>query len=93
MPSIAVPSSVNSPYQDTIFSTRADYKQSERSQWFLRGSFDLNKTDNDLVHQGALPSTGFATTSHYYSLLLSNQMQFTPTWIGSLVFQAATSIT
>jgi hypothetical protein len=87
--SIAVPSSVSSPYQETLFSTRADFKQSERSQWFLRGSFDLNKTDNDLLHQGALPSTGFATTSHYYSLLLSNQMQFTPTWIGNLVLQAS----
>ncbi len=88
VPSIAVPSSINSPFHDTMFSTRADYKQSDRSQWFLRGSFDLNKTDNDLVHEGALPSTGFATTSHFYSVLLSNQMQFTPTWIGNFVFQA-----
>ena len=88
VPSIAVPSSVDSPFHDTLFSTRLDYKQSDRSQWFLRGSFDLNKTNNDLVHEGALPSTGFATTSHFYSVLLSNQMQFTPTWIGNLVFQA-----
>ena len=87
--SISVPSSVSSPFHDTLFSTRADYKQSDRSQWFLRGAFDLNKTDNDLVHEAALSSTGFTTTSHYYSVLLSNQMEFTPTWIGNFVFQAS----
>jgi hypothetical protein len=87
--SIAVPSSVDSPFHDSLFSTRADYAQSSRSHWFLRGSFDLNKTGNDLVHEGALPSTGFATTSHYYSVLLSNQMELSPEWIGNFVFQAS----
>ncbi|MFI5103428.1 MAG: TonB-dependent receptor domain-containing protein [Terriglobales bacterium] len=89
VPSIAVPSSVDSPFHDTLFSARADYTQSERSHWFLRGSWDLNKTENDLVHEGALPSTGFTTTSHYFSLLLSNQMQFSSAWIGNFVFQAS----
>ena len=66
-----------------------DFNESDRSHWFLRGAFDLNDTKNDLVHEGALPSTGFETTSHYYSLLLSNQMEFTPEWIGNFVFQAS----
>src|SRR5216684_5048362 len=61
---IAVPSSVGTPFHDTIASTRLDYAQSERSRWFLRGALDLNHTENDLVHQGALPSTGFTTDSH-----------------------------
>ncbi|MGZ7106568.1 MAG: outer membrane beta-barrel protein [Candidatus Angelobacter sp.] len=87
--SIAVPTSVSTPFHDSIFSTRLDFNQSDRSHWFLRGAFDLNDTQNDLVHEGALPSTGFRTTSHYYSLLLSNQMQFTPEWIGNFVFQAS----
>jgi Carboxypeptidase regulatory-like domain/TonB dependent receptor len=87
--SIPVPSSVSTPFHDSLFSTRLDFNQSERSHWFLRGAFDLNDTKNDLVHEGALPSTGFTTTSHYYSLLLSNQMEFTPEWIGNFVFQAS----
>jgi hypothetical protein len=87
--SIPVPSSVSTPFHDSIFSTRFDFSQSDRSHWFLRGAFDLNDTTNDLVHEGALASTGFTTTSHYYSLLLSNQMEFTPQWIGNFVFQAS----
>ena len=87
--SIAVPSSVSTPFHDTLFSTRIDYTQSDRSQWFVRGAFDSNKSKNDLVHEGALPSTGFTTSSRYFSLLLSNQFEFTPSWIGNFVFQAS----
>src|SRR6266700_6118048 len=87
--SIPVPTSVSTPFHDTLFSARADFKQSERSNWFVRGAFDLNDTKNDLVHEGALPSTGFTTTSHYFSLLINNQFQMTPTWTGDFVFQAS----
>ena len=87
--SIPVPASVSTPFHDSIFSTRIDFSQSDRSHWFLRGAFDLNDTKNDLVHEGALPSTGFTTISHYFSLLLSNQMEFTPELIGNFVFQAS----
>lgn len=86
--SIPVPSSVSTPFHDTLFSARADYSQSDRSHWFLRGALDRESTKNDLVHEGALPSTGFSTTSNYYSVLLSNQMEFSPAWIGNFVFQA-----
>jgi hypothetical protein len=86
--SIPVPSSVSTPFHDTLFSTRVDFTQSDRSHWFLRGALDRNNTKNDLVHEGALPSTGFTTTSNYYSVLLSNQMEFSPAWIGNFVFQA-----
>src|SRR5215471_8696647 len=87
--SIAVPSSVDTPFHDVLFSSRMDIAQSEHSHWFLRGAFDLNKSKNDLVHEGALPSTGFTTTSHYLSFLLSNQFEFTPAWVGNLVVQAS----
>lgn len=87
--SIAVPTSVGVPFRDTLFSTRLDFTQSEKSHWFARGAFDLNETRNDLVQQGTLPSTGSDTTSHYFSLLLSNQYLFTPTWIGNFTFQAS----
>src|SRR5579864_4883829 len=87
--SIAVPTSAGVPFRDTLFSTRLDFTQSEKSHWFLRGAFDLNKTKNDLVQQTTTPTTGADTTSHYYSVLLSNQYLFTPTWIGSFIFQAS----
>jgi hypothetical protein len=88
--SIAVPGSVGVPFRDTLFSARADFSQSDRSHWFLRGAFDLNHTNNDLLQQGTLPSTGAETTSHYFSLLLNHQYQFTPTWVGDFTFQAST---
>lgn len=87
--SIAVPTSVPVPFRNSLFSTRFDYAQSERSHWFLRGAFDLNNTTNDLLQQGTLPSTGAETTSHYYSVLLSNQYTFNPSWIGNLTLQAS----
>jgi hypothetical protein len=86
--SITVPTSVSVPFRDTLFSSRLDWAQSNRSQWFVRGSFDRNHTQNGLVQQAALPSTGATTTSNYFSVLLSNQFQFTPTWSGTLTFQA-----
>jgi hypothetical protein len=85
--SIAVPSSVNQPFRNSLFTTRLDFAQSEHSHWFLRGAFDLNKTENDLLQQGALPSAGATTNSRYYSLLLNNEFEFTPNWIGNFVFQ------
>ena len=87
--SIAVPSSVDTPFQNTLFSTRLDFAQSARSHWFLRGATDRNNTRNDLVHEGALPSTGFTTTSNYYSVLVSSQFVFSPAWIGNFVYQAS----
>jgi len=84
-----VPSSVPQPYRETLFSTRLDWAQSARSQWFVRGSFDRNHTRNDLLQQGTLPSTGATTTSNYYSILLNQQFQFNPATVGSLTLAAS----
>src|SRR3984893_13939249 len=84
----AVPSSVLAPYRETLFSTRIDWVESARAQWFLRGSLDRNHTENDLLQQGTLPSTGAATRSIYYSVLVNQQFQFTPTTVGSLILSA-----
>jgi hypothetical protein len=84
-----IPTSVEVPFRDTLFSTRVDWTQSARSQWFVRGSLDRNHTRNDLVQQGALPSTGFTTTSNYYNILLNQQFQFTPEWHGSFTAEAS----
>src|SRR3989454_3170101 len=84
-----VPTSVPVPFRDTLFSSRVDWTQSLRSQWFVRGSFDRNHTRDDLLQQGALPSTGATTTSNYYNILLNNQFQFTPSWLGTLTLEAS----
>jgi hypothetical protein len=84
-----IPSSVPQPYRETLFSSRIDWKQSERSQWFVRGSLDRNHTKNDLLQQGALPSTGATTNSNYYNVLLSNQFQFAPATLGVLTLEGS----
>jgi hypothetical protein len=86
--SIPAPQSVGVPFRDTLFTARFDYTQSPKSQWFLRGSLDRNHTENDLVQQATLPSTGAFTRSNYYSVLLDNQYQFSPNWLGNLTLQA-----
>ena len=85
----AIPSSVPVPFRDTLFSARTDWMQSSRSQWFARGSLDRNHTQNDLLQQGALPSTGATGTSNYYNLLVNDQLQFSPSWLGTLTLEAS----
>lgn len=85
----AIPSSVPIPFRDTLFSTRVDWIESSRSQWFARGSLDRNDTRNDLLQQGALPSTGATTTSNYYNVLLNNEFQFSPSWLATLTLEAS----
>jgi Carboxypeptidase regulatory-like domain len=82
-------SSVPQPYRETLFSSRIDWRQSERSQWFVRASLDRNHAQNDLLQQGALPSTGATTSSNYYSVLLSNQLQFAANTLGVLTLEAS----
>jgi len=87
--SIAVPSNVAVPFRDTLFTARLDWAQSANSQWFLRGSLDRNHTQNDLVQQAALPSTGSTTTSNYFNVLLGQQYRFSSNWLGSLTLEAS----
>ena len=87
--SIAVPNSVTVPFRDHLFDSRLDWQQSQQSSWFLRFALDRNHTANDLVHQGALPSTGFTTNSNYYNLLLNNHYNFSSEWLGALVVEAS----
>jgi hypothetical protein len=86
--SIPVPTSVSVPFHDSLSWTRLDFQESDRSQWFLRGGFDRYTTNNDLVQQGSLPSTGAVSTSHYWNVLLHNDRQFNDHWLGVLTVQA-----
>ena len=87
--SIAVPDSVKVPFRDYMGTLRFDWAQSARSQWFIRGSGDNYTTNNDLVQQATLPSTGATSGSNYLNLVLSNQLSFSPTWLGSFTFDAS----
>jgi hypothetical protein len=88
VPSIAVPPFVVTPFNDYLGDARLDWSQSDHSQWFLRGASDRYTTKNDLVQQGALPSTGATSRSVYYNFVLNNQFEMSPSWLGSFTLGA-----
>lgn len=90
VPSIDVPANVPIPYRDYIGSLRFDCAQSPKSQWFLRFSEDSYLTHNNLVQQATLPSTGLTTHNNYWNSVVSNTYAFSPTWVGTFVFDAST---
>jgi hypothetical protein len=87
--SIAVPNSVPVPFRDYLATVRFDWSQSSKSQWFLRAAIDNYVTHNALVQQAALPSTGLEQHNNYMNMVISNQYLFSPTWLGSFVFDAS----
>jgi Carboxypeptidase regulatory-like domain len=87
--SISVPQNVAVPFRDYLATTRLDWSQSSRSQWFLRGAVDNYITRNALVQQATLPSTGAEQHNNYMNLVISNQFTFSPSWLGSFVFGAS----
>jgi Carboxypeptidase regulatory-like domain len=87
--SIPVPDSIGVPFRDSLITQRFDWAQSQRSQWTLRAAVDRYTTYNDLVQQGTLPGTGATSLSNYMNLLLSQHYSFSPSWLGSFVFEAS----
>src|SRR5271169_992734 len=87
--SIDVPNNVSVPFRDCLATARLDWAQSERSRWFLRGAIDTYTTRNALVQQGTLPSTGATAHNNYFSLVIGQQFNFSPSWFGSLVLNAS----
>ncbi len=87
--SIAVPANVPIPFRDFLGSVRFDWAQSAKSQWFLRTSADTYLTHNNLVAQATLPSTGLTTHNNYWNTVISNTYAFSPTWLGTFVFDAS----
>jgi len=87
--SIAVPTVVPVPYIAWIGMQRFDWSQSDKSHWFLRGAMYNGVTNNGLVQQGTLPSTGATEYDNYWNGVLSNQYAFSPSWLGSFVFDAS----
>jgi hypothetical protein len=87
--SISVPTSVPVPFHDYLGTARVDWAQSPRSQWFVRLAGDKYRTGNDLVQQATLPSTGATSDSSYFNGVLSHQLAFNSTWLGSFTFAAS----
>jgi hypothetical protein len=86
---ITVPKNTPVPFNDFLGMARLDWKQSARSQWFLRASADSYLTKNDLIQQGTLPSTGATSHSNYLNLAIGEQFSFSPTWVGTFLFGAS----
>jgi Carboxypeptidase regulatory-like domain len=86
---ISVPSSVPVPFLDYLGVARLDWAQSSRSQWFFRAASDSYTTHNALVQQAALPSTGATSHNNYLNFVINQQYAFSPTWLGSFVFDAS----
>src|SRR5205823_6069551 len=78
------------PFDDYLGTVRFDWSQSSRSQWFLRGGVDSYLTNNNLVQQATLPSTGVTTHANYFNVVVNNTFAFTPTWLGSFTFTTST---
>ena len=87
--SIAVPQNVPIPFRDYLGALRVDWMHSSKSQWFLRASEDNYLTHNALVQQATLPSTGLTTHNNYWNNVISNTYLFSPTWLGTFVFDAS----
>jgi hypothetical protein len=87
--SIDVPQNVPIPFRDYFGSSRLDWAQSNQSQWYLRSSVDSYTTHNDLVQQGTLPTTGLLTHNNYFSLVIGNHYSFSPTLLGTALFNAS----
>ena len=87
--SIDVPQNVPIPFRDYFGSSRLDWAQSNQSQWYLRSSVDSYTTHNDLVQQGTLPTTGLLTHNNYLSLIVGNHYTFSPSLLGTVLFNAS----
>ena len=88
--SIPVPQNTPIPFRDAIGLLRFDWAQSQKSQWFLRGSIDNYTTENNYVQQATLPSTGTTSGSKYGNVVINNTYAFSPNWLGSFTIGAST---
>ena len=88
-PYIANPNFVPIPFRDYMGTVRFDWSQSQNSSWFLRASEDSYVTNNNLVQQGTLPSTGLLTHDNYWNVALSNTYTFNSNTVGTLVLDAS----
>ena len=80
--SIPVPNNVPVPFQRLSGRHSLRLGAVAALQWFLRAALDNYMTENDLVQQATLPSTGATSHSNYMNLVLSQQFHLQPDLAG-----------
>lgn len=91
VPAIPVSGFTPVPFRDVLGTVRFDWSQSTRSQWFLRAAVDNYTTNNGLVQQATMPSTGATQGNKYFNAVISNQYAFNSAWLGSFTWDASTA--
>ena len=79
------------PFRNALGTLRFDWAQSPKSQWFLRVGLDNYTTNNGLVQQATMVSTGATQGNKYVNAVIGNQYTFSPTWLGSFTFDASSA--
>ena len=65
---------------------RFDWAQSQRSQWFVRYALDNYTTNNALVQQATLPSTGATDALQLSEWSHQQHLHLQPIWVGTFTF-------
>lgn len=86
---IATPAYTPIPFRDLLWDSRLDWQPQARAHWFLRLAGDANRTQNQLVQPGSLPSTGADNPDHYFNALLSERQAWDADISGTFTAEAA----
>lgn len=85
--SVAALSTVPTPYRDTQFQLRLDYRASEKHQIYARYGHQTNKLNNDQVTQTSDVTAAAVTTNELRSALISDTYTISPSAVNVFTFQ------
>ena len=80
----SVPNNVPVPFRDYLGTCASTGRSRRARSGSCAAAIDNYTTDNALVQQATLPSTGATSHSNYMNLVLGQQYIFSPTWLGRL---------
>lgn len=85
--SVAALSTVPTPFRDTQFQLRADYRFNDRHQAYARYGHQTNKLVNDQIPSNADITSSARTTNELRSILLSDTYTISPSIVNVFNFQ------
>ncbi len=85
--SVAALSTVPTPFRDTQFQIRLDYKISDKQQFYARYGHQTNKLQNDQIPQNADITGAAVTTNELRSVLLSDTYTINSSTVNVATFQ------
>ncbi|MBL8193675.1 MAG: TonB-dependent receptor, partial [Blastocatellia bacterium] len=85
--SVAALSTVPTPFRDTQFQLRADYRFNDRHQAYARYGHQTNKLVNDQIPSNADITSSARTTNELRSILLSDTYTISPSVVNVFNFQ------